>query len=166
MVQDRLPVFFLSDQSLNDSRGVNQNELDYHLAIIQGVDMGLSANDKLPAEISIVDAYSKLRAWYQSNIGKIPSNLEESYADGSRKLIRALPDAEGMLELEMRGVFQEVFRGLLEWGFHESDGHYKMAAYVKGALQKAGLDYNLSALEMNMLCNSPAMSVRWGDLLR
>lgn len=118
--------------------------------------MALADNDQIPTDISMAQAYSRIRDWYQNNVGVIHSRgIQRDYARRSTALIVDLPPADKTSDLEKRAVFREVMAGLLEWGYHESDGEFKMAAYVRGATQAAGLDWQLTADEERELRSSP-----------
>jgi hypothetical protein len=115
--------------------------------------MGLSSHDELPQGITMSDGYTKIREWYKKNVDTI-SSREGDYAQRSARLIRALPSADAVSELEIRAIFQEVISGLLEWAYHEYDGHFKMASYASGAIESAGLPRWLSKAEQEELRES------------
>lgn len=112
--------------------------------------MGLPNDDPVPTEITLRDAYSKIREWYQGHAGR-DSN---PHAEASLPLIDALPAADQLSELEIRAVLAEVIMGKLEWGYHQSDGEYKMAAYAHSALDSAGYDFRLTGEEVKGLRES------------
>ena len=101
--------------------------------------MGLYLLDKKPHGISIQEAYSSIRSWYQAYSEELASRrVDHTYAQKSIALIRALPEGIQLSDIEMKAVFFEVICGLLEWGYHESDGRYKMAAYAHAAIEAHG----------------------------
>ena len=112
--------------------------------------MGLDSNDPKPTGISLRDAYEKIRSWYQTNA---PGN-ENPHAQRAVPFIHALPPGNQLSDLEIRTVLSEVILGQLEWGYHQSDGQYKMAAYAHAALDAAGLDFALSDDEKKTIKNS------------
>jgi hypothetical protein len=122
--------------------------------------MGLSINDKKPVNISLKDAYSKIRRWYRVNIKTLRS-LNNVYEERSSALIKVLPPTKIITVLEIRAVLGEVIGGNLEWGYHKEDGKYKMAAYAHGALEASGLNWHLSENERNQL----KKSVLWPYLI-
>ena len=115
--------------------------------------MGLSPNDKKPANISLKEAYSKIRKWYQANID-MARRRKDDYGNRSAALIEALPQANMLTDLEIRAILGEVIYGNLEWAYHKDDGDYKMAAYAHGALEAAGLSWSISDEERNQLKSS------------
>ena len=110
--------------------------------------------DPEPNAMSFKDAYTAIRNWYQSNVSLIESimgefrekrlllggSLDTFDRDHSRRLalIRALPPTDEVSDLECRAVFDEVIGGVLECGIGQSDGPYKMAAYVRAAMGRGG----------------------------
>lgn len=115
--------------------------------------MALSSTEKKPDGISLQDAYSAIRTWYQQHIETLLArrDLDVSYAHASAAIIRALPDASMLSEVEIVWLFGEVIGGRLEWAYHESDGIYKMAAYAKAALESKGRSYLLTAEETQQI---------------
>jgi hypothetical protein len=111
------------------------------------------AADMKPTGISLIDGYSRIREWYQSNIEKAVAQGDD-YGNRSANLIRALPSADATSDLEKRAIFQEVISGLLEWAYNESDGEFKMYTYAKAAAEAAGLDWRLSTEEREQLSTS------------
>lgn len=113
--------------------------------------MGLSPSDAKPENISIADAYSAIRLWYQNHVTDVERRGDD-YGRRSAKLIRNLPPVSQLSDLEQRAVFREVIARLLEWGYHESDGRFKMGAYAHAALETAGWGWRpLSAQENEQL---------------
>lgn len=115
--------------------------------------MGLGSDDRIPSDISMADAYSKIRQWYQSNVQQA-IELGNDYGRRSAALINALPATSATTDLEKRAIFQEVISNLLEWGYHKSDGEYKMAADARGGAKAAGSDWSLSEGERKELRKS------------
>ena len=115
--------------------------------------MALNSSDRRPTGISFADAYSAIREWYQANIQLVEARPGD-YARGSTALIRALPSAAELSTLELRAVFAEVISGYLEWGYHQSDGRFKMGAYAHAALDAADLPHNLTDAERGRLTTS------------
>lgn len=115
--------------------------------------MAPANGDRIPTSISMSEAYSKIREWYQRNVQRVIDRGDE-YGRQSAALINALPATSATTDLEKQAIFGEVIASLLEWAYHESDGEYKMYAYAKGALQTAGIDYSLSDSEIAELRKS------------
>jgi len=130
--------------------------------------MGLDPKDPKPTRITIREAYSKIREWYQANtarfIGSLPEEIRvggfvirrdySTSAKNSLDLVHNLPDEEKLSDLEIRAVLAEVIAGKLEWAYHQSDGTYKMGAYAHAALEQAGLPPFLSETEKAQLKSS------------
>jgi hypothetical protein len=119
--------------------------------------MALYKTDSKPAAISLSDAYTAIRDWYQNHPD--PARYSErhcppDYARSSARLIKALPPAEGLADVEKIAVLCEVVRGHLEWAYDQSDGRYKMAAYAHAALEALGHSYNLAPAEIELLHQS------------
>jgi len=117
--------------------------------------MGLNAMDKKPQNMTLAEAYKNIRQWYSQNLSLLQQRLgDPEYAKKSEALIRALPPASELNDLEIRAVLGQVISGNLEWAYHETDGQYKMAAYAHGALEAAGLNKSLSETERQQLKGS------------
>lgn len=117
--------------------------------------MGFSGSSMNPENISLKEAYSTIRKWYQANIDV--ARGRDDFYNCSVALIEALPEANVVTELEIRAILGEVIYGYLEWGYYEYDGNYHMASYAHGALDAAGLPFsieNISEDESNQLKNS------------
>lgn len=121
--------------------------------------MSLSQDDKKP-NISLKDAYDKIRTWYQENIEVIKQGRKYGYESRSIELIKALPKADTLSDLEIQAVLAEIILGNLEWAYHKDDGNYKMAAYAHGALEAAGLPFSFSDEKKSQL----KTSVLWKHL--
>ena len=115
--------------------------------------MGLLSSDRVPAGISVADAYSAIRVWYQNNVARVDAYADD-YGRRSSALVRALPATSTLSDVELRAVLREVLGGYLEWGYHESDGKYKMAAYAHAALEMSGIDPSLTPQEIEHLKTS------------
>jgi hypothetical protein len=115
--------------------------------------MALSPSDPQPKGISVADAYSAIRAWYKSNVSKADARGGD-YGRDSAKLIRFLPPTSALNDLEQRAILREVILGYLEWGYHQSDAQYKMAAYAHAAFEARGSSYSLSSAEKESLNTS------------
>lgn len=115
--------------------------------------MGLEASDRIPEAIALEAAYSRIREWYKGAL-KVPGT-HHAVAEESRALIEALPSADEASDVEMRAVLAEVIAGRLEWGYHQAEGSYKMAAYALGALGGKDCDYHLTSEDLEMLRHSP-----------
>lgn len=130
--------------------------------------MALDPKDPKPAQITIREAYARIRQWYRANAPKFSHRpVEEIEAAGSKiardfsvhakaslDLVDNLPDQSELSDLEIRAVLAEVIAGKLEWAYHQSDGHYKMGAYAHAALEQAGLPMFLSKAERRELRSS------------
>ena len=114
--------------------------------------MGLIAADKYKGFISLPTAYKKIKNWYAENPNTNP-RWHAQYREASNKLAQALPDNPS--ELEILAILDEVLRGNLEWAFHESDGHYKMAAYAEGALKSGNYPEYFSKENRQLIEKSP-----------
>ena len=117
--------------------------------------MGLDSTDSKPKDMSLPQAYENIRRWYTQNLSllqKRPGGVE--YAKQSEALIKALPPASTLNDLEIRAVLGEVIYGNLEWAYHQTDGQYKMAAYAQGAIEAAGLQSSLTETERQQLKGS------------
>src|SRR3989442_1384979 len=110
-------------------------------------------NAAAPQQLSLTDAYERIRRWYQDNVDHV-SARDPDYRDRSVALIRALP-LQGASTLEIRAIFEEVLTGLLEWGSGESDGESTMSSYARTALSAANLPIQLSDGEAVELTKSP-----------
>ena len=99
--------------------------------------MGLFPSDPLPQDISVTEAYTEIRNWCRRHASK-PPHLCADYWAKSVRLIQSLPPADQLSELEQLAVLKEVFWGLLEWAYHESNGRFKMAAYAQAAYDTIG----------------------------
>lgn len=115
--------------------------------------MGLSSDDKKPFGITMEEAYTKIREWYQRNID-LATARGDDYGKRSAELIKHLPKVEDLTILEIKAIFGEVVYGLFEWAYHKDDGHFKMASYVLGALESANLSWSLSDEEKKELKSS------------
>ncbi|GBC83081.1 hypothetical protein HRbin10_02221 [bacterium HR10] len=109
-----------------------------------GSAMGLAPDGPEPTQITIREAYTKIRQWYQANAARfIESPPEEvevagitivrdfgAHAKACLDLVENLPEEKELSGIEIRAVLAEVIAGKLEWAYHQSDGAYKMAAYA------------------------------------
>ena len=95
-------------------------------------------------QLSLTDAYLRIRAWYTSNVDNIKGGDEE-YRAASQRLIQRMPDRASALE--MRAVMAEVLTGLLEWGYGGSDTRFKNYEYAREAVEPFG-GYSLSPDEL------------------
>lgn len=116
--------------------------------------MGLSDTDKMPSGISTIEAYKKIKSWYQNNLNHKRLDKSSDYGKSSEMLIQNLPDPVNVKPVEIKAVFREVIAGKMEWAYHETDNDYKMAAYAVAALETARQDYSLSEEEFTELKKS------------
>ncbi|MBO9369311.1 hypothetical protein [Chloroflexus sp. MS-G] len=130
--------------------------------------MGLDPKDPKPTQITIREAYTKIRQWYRVNVPKFLDRPAKEIETGEFKIVRDfsasakacfdlvdnLPDQSELSDIEIRAVLVEVISGKLEWAYHQSDGDYKMAAYAHAALEQAGLPTFLSEAEKRELRGS------------
>jgi hypothetical protein len=101
--------------------------------------MGLNLDDPMPEGITFRDAYTAILGWYQANVGRYAADERAGdHAAAAKQYVDALPPAASASEDEMRDCFRRVIAGDLEWGYHCSDGRYKMAAYAEAAFDAAG----------------------------
>ncbi|MEM4204188.1 MAG: hypothetical protein QXS54_08980 [Candidatus Methanomethylicaceae archaeon] len=134
--------------------------------------MGLNPKDPKPTQITIREAYTKIRQWYRHNVSKfINQSAQEieiagfkivrdfsAHAKACLDLVDNLPEQHELSDLEIRAILAEVIAGKLEWAYHQSDGDYKMAAYAHAAIEQAGLPIFLSEAEKGELRNSKLYS--------
>jgi hypothetical protein len=117
--------------------------------------VGLSSTDPKPTEITLEDAYERIREWYTANVPLLKERMKgRPYPKESEELMCALPASGSLTGLEIRAVLGEVIYGYLEWAYHESDGRFKMAAYAHAALEQAGLEIGLSTREKEQIRSS------------
>jgi hypothetical protein len=103
--------------------------------------MSLNADDPLPMGISLMDAYAAIRSWYQANIDRLAADPNRGvYPKAATPYVRAMPARELVTDDEILDTFRRVLAGSLEFGYHASDGSYKMAAYALAASKAAGID--------------------------
>ncbi|MEZ8219428.1 hypothetical protein B0813_002965 [Candidatus Fervidibacteria bacterium JGI MDM2 SSWTFF-3-K9] len=116
--------------------------------------MPLLANDPIPKGITLRDAYTRIRHWYQANAPEFAS-AGHPWAIESLDLIENLPEESELSDAEIKAILLEVIMGKLEWGYHQSDGNYKMAAYAQAALEQVGYPSEVfSEVERQELRNS------------
>jgi hypothetical protein len=109
-------------------------------------DMGLNQDDRLPIDISLVDAYTSVRRWYLANMQILKENPRGSDCVKLEALVHALPPVSRVTGLEIRAVLGEILYGNLEWAYHRSDGNYKMGAYAHAGL---GFDCMRNGFDMD-----------------
>lgn len=120
-----------------------------------------NADERKNSGMSLPDAYKSIRQWFLRNIPMLREQMgDNDYGRKSEALIRSLPPASQLSELEIRAVLGEVIYGNLEWAYHEMEGDYKMAAYAHGALEAAGLSSSINENEKQAL----KTSVLWPHL--
>jgi hypothetical protein len=103
--------------------------------------MGLNSDDPMPEGITFNDAYAAIRTWYQANVDRYAADEHAgAYAAAAKQYVNTLPPATSASEDEMRDCLRRVIAADLEWGYHCSDGSYKMAAYAHAAFEAAGED--------------------------
>jgi hypothetical protein len=103
--------------------------------------MGLEPEDPLPDGISLRDAYAAVRSWYQANVDQADEQVAR-YAAAAKPYIEALPSADAASEDQMKDCLRRVIASDLEWGYHSSDGSYKMAAYAFAAFDTVGENWH------------------------
>ena len=121
--------------------------------------MALAPTDPRPVGISLSDAYTAIRDWYQkhSDVNRHSERpCDPNYCRGSTALIKALPPAENLTDLEKRAVLREIYLALrghsyLQWGFHKSDGKFKMGAYADGKFPLSFTDDEIAQLKKSIL---------------
>ena len=111
----------------------------------------MAPTDKELDGISLRDAYSAIRIWYQAHIDE-PLKNGDVYRKNSAPLVRALPATSEMSDIEIVAVFAEVIAGRLEWAYEKCGD--KMAAYAKAALETKGRSYSLTPEETKELQTS------------
>lgn len=130
--------------------------------------MGLDPEGPKPSQITIREAYTKIRQWYMDNVFKFLNRPDEeietkgfkivgdfsAHARACLDLVNNLPEQHELSDIEIRAVLAEVIAGKLEWAYHQSDGDYKMAAYAYAALEQANLPIFLSEAEKRELKKS------------
>ena len=103
--------------------------------------MALDTDDQLPEGISFKDAYAAVRAWYQANVDRLAAEGQRGpYPAAAKAYVESLPAPDDASESVMRNCLREVLCGELEFGYHDSDGKYKMAAYAHAAFDAVGKD--------------------------
>jgi hypothetical protein len=131
--------------------------------------MGLAPDDPKPTQITIREAYTRIREWYQANTSRFINHSAEKVEVGDKTIVRdvnshartclelveILPDQRDLSDIEIRAVLAEVIGGKLEWAYHQLDGSYKMGAYAHAALEQVGLPTFLLEVEKRQLKNSP-----------
>lgn len=100
-----------------------------------------------PDGIRPVDAYRAVRAWYLHALPEFEGSRKDGYGREAAAYVRCLPSADHARDLEIWHAFQEVITGLLEWGYHQSDGKFTMADYAHAAAETAGRVYWLNDAE-------------------
>ncbi|MCL6430305.1 MAG: hypothetical protein K6V36_05510 [Anaerolineae bacterium] len=130
--------------------------------------MGLAPDDRKPTPITIREAYTRIRQWYQTWTALFAQRPPEeatvagikivrdlgTHAKACLDLVESLPEEQVLSDLEIRAVLAEVIAGKLEWAYHQSDGAYEMGAYAHAALGLAGLPALLSEEERRHLRKS------------
>ena len=76
-------------------------------------DMGLNQDDRLPIDISLVDAYTSVRRWYLANMQILKENPRGSDCVKLEALVHALPPVSRVTGLEIRAVLGEILYGNL-----------------------------------------------------
>ena len=106
--------------------------------------MGLDSSDPLPDGISYKDAYTAIRTWYQANVDRYAMDpidpQKGQYAADSKAYVESLPAPPQATLDQIKDTLSRVLAKDLEWGYHESDGRFKMAAYAHAAFEAAGED--------------------------
>jgi hypothetical protein len=103
--------------------------------------VGLASDDAKPDGITVEEAYGKIRSWYQANVDRYEADGSQgSHAQEAKAYINSLPPSETADRGEMKDTLFRVLCRDLEWGYHESDGDYKMAAYAHAAFETEGED--------------------------
>ena len=103
--------------------------------------MGLDPSDPLPDRISCEDAYAAIRTWYQANVDRYAMDLQKAqHVVASKSYVESLPMPDQATPDDIKNTLRQVLVGDLEWGYHESDGRFKMAAYAQAAFEAAGAD--------------------------
>jgi hypothetical protein len=64
--------------------------------------MGLSPSDTKPENISVADAYSAIRTWYQNHVTNVEDRGDD-YSRRSAQLIRHLPSVSQLSDLDAQG---------------------------------------------------------------
>ena len=101
--------------------------------------MSLDSSDLLPDGISYEDAYAAIRTWYQANVDRYAMDPQRGrYAAESKSYIESLPAPDQATLDDIKTTLHHVLADGLEWGYHESDGRFKMAAYAQAAFEAAG----------------------------
>jgi hypothetical protein len=103
--------------------------------------LGLYEDDLQPAGISFEDAYGAIRAWYQGHVdGAAQDPQRGHHAVASKAYIESLAPPDQASRGDIEDTLRRVLSADLEWGYHESDGQYKMAAYAHAAFDAAGVN--------------------------
>ena len=102
--------------------------------------MSAASEDPRLASLSIKGAYAAIRAWYQADVDRCASDPQlRPHALASKGYVESLPPPEQATQAEIEDTLRRVLSGDLEWGYHKSDGHFKMAAYAHAGFESAGV---------------------------
>lgn len=98
--------------------------------------MALGPRDAYPHGITLREAYAAIRQWYRAaaNTG-LSDERQVGYLDMSRDYIESMPRPEVASRDVMIDYLKSVISNRLEFGYHESDGQYKMGAYASAGLE-------------------------------
>jgi len=91
--------------------------------------MALNPDDLRPTDLSERERYGRIWTWYRANASRLTGRTDD-YAKRSADYIQQMPAPDSASAEQIAEVFRHVRTNLLEWAYHESDGHYKMAAYA------------------------------------
>jgi hypothetical protein len=103
--------------------------------------LGLHPSDPKPDGISFEDAYAAVRTWYQANTERLAADPERGkHAMPCKAYVESLPPPDRATQDEIEDTLRRVLSQDLEWGYHESDRSFKMAAYAFAAFETAGVN--------------------------
>lgn len=114
--------------------------------------MGLNHDDKIPP-VTALEAYVQIVAWYRS-IAAFQRLQRFDDPAPNKALINALPAPDIVSRVELKAIFREVISGKMEFGYHEHDGQFKMAAYAFAGLKEFDNTYILNDADRRELRRS------------
>src|SRR5438309_12027973 len=98
--------------------------------------MSAASEDPRLATMSSRDAYATIRAWYQANVEMCAADPQlRPHALASKGYVESLPPPEQATQAGIEDTLRRVLSGDREWGYHKSDGDFKMAAYAHAGFE-------------------------------
>jgi len=103
--------------------------------------------------VDLRESYERVRAWYQKHCDTA-LQVGDEHRKASVALIRALPPASAMSELEIIAVFREVCLRKLEWAYGAGEDGAEMARDTRAILEALGRLGGFSSEEVKELRKS------------